>query len=104
MINTVTGLIGQLKTLEYVLYLEGEKIRFKYAGQGEPPEAAKALLHILRDHKSEIVSFLKVAMPKPCMEADGGLVIPFESEPHYHWWKGGQGVKETIEEVRVWRH
>lgn len=97
-------LIAKIRQAGFRVTLDGEKIRFEYAGQGEPPEAAKALLDALRERKNEVIAYLKEAMPKPFLEMDGGLVIPFESEPHYHWWKGGQGVKETIEEVRVWRH
>lgn len=45
-----------------------------------------------------------ISLPLPFFEADGSLVIPFGSESRYHWWKGGQSVKETIEEVRAWKH
>ena len=36
----------------------------------------------------------------PCIEPDGNLVIPFDSDPKYHWWKGGQSVEETIAELK----
>jgi hypothetical protein len=37
---------------------------------------------------------------KPYFTADGTLRIPFDSDPKYHWWKGGQSVKKTIAELR----
>jgi hypothetical protein len=37
---------------------------------------------------------------QPHLTADGTLVIPFDSDPKYHWWKGGQSVKTTLAEVR----
>ena len=29
------------------------------------------------------------------------MSIPFDSDPKYHWWKGGQSVKQTLAEVRA---
>jgi hypothetical protein len=37
---------------------------------------------------------------KPHFTPGGTLVIPFDSDPKYHWWKGGQSVKKTIAELR----
>lgn len=39
---------------------------------------------------------------KPYLAADGTLVIPFDSDPKYHWWKGGQSVALTRAEVVGW--
>ena len=39
--------------------------------------------------------------PRPFLTAAGDLVIPFDSDPKYHWWKGGQSVKQTLAEVRA---
>jgi hypothetical protein len=35
----------------------------------------------------------------PFFTSDGTLSIPFDSPERYHWWKGGQSVKETIAEL-----
>lgn len=96
---TVAALIERLKCLDYSLRLEGERVTFRYAGDGKPPEAAKALLDAMREHKAEVVIYLKEAMPRPYLEPDGGLVIPFGSDPRYHWWAGGQSVAETMKEI-----
>ncbi len=31
----------------------------------------------------------------PHLLADGTLVIPFKSDPKFHWWKGGQSISQT---------
>ncbi len=35
----------------------------------------------------------------PHLTPGGDLVIPFDSDPKYHWWKGGQSVVSTRAEV-----
>ena len=40
-------------------------------------------------------------LPQPFLTADGTLSIPFDSDPKYHWWKGGQSVKATMAEVKA---
>ena len=37
---------------------------------------------------------------KPHFTPGGTLVIPFDCDPKYHWWKGGQSMKKTIAELR----
>ena len=37
---------------------------------------------------------------RPYFTADGTLRIPFDCDPKYHWWKGGQSMKKTIAELR----
>lgn len=36
---------------------------------------------------------------KPYIASNGDLVIPFDSDPKYHWWNGGQGVEQTRTEL-----
>ena len=36
---------------------------------------------------------------EPFLTAGGDLSIPFDSDPKYHWWNGGQSVKQTRAEV-----
>jgi len=38
-------------------------------------------------------------LPKPYIDTDGNLRIPFDSAARYHWWKGGQSIAETLREV-----
>jgi hypothetical protein len=41
---------------------------------------------------------------EPYLTPGGDLVIPFDSDPKYHWWKGGQSVKNTIAELKAARN
>lgn len=36
---------------------------------------------------------------KPIIDENGNLRIPFDSDPKYHHWKGGQGVLVTLKEI-----
>ena len=36
----------------------------------------------------------------PFLTAGGTLSIPFDSPERYHWWRGGQSVAETLQEVK----
>ena len=36
----------------------------------------------------------------PFLMSDGTLVIPFNSPERYHWWRGGQGVRQTVSELQ----
>jgi hypothetical protein len=36
----------------------------------------------------------------PFLMADGTVVIPFNSPERYHWWKGGQSVRQTVAELK----
>lgn len=39
--------------------------------------------------------------PMPYLDQSGDLVIPFSSDPKYHWWAaGGQSIEETVKEIR----
>jgi hypothetical protein len=38
-------------------------------------------------------------MRLPFLTPGGTLSIPFDSDPNYHWWKGGQSVEQTRAEV-----
>ena len=40
---------------------------------------------------------------QPYLTAGGDLVIPFDSDPKHHWWKGGQSVKATMAELKAAR-
>lgn len=38
--------------------------------------------------------------PKPYLDTGGDPIVPFGSDPKYHWWKGGQTLEQTIEELK----
>ena len=37
----------------------------------------------------------------PYIDGSGHVVIPFDSDPQYHFWKGGQHLSVTLQEMKV---
>ena len=56
---TTQELLTRLCGIGYSLRLEGENVRFKYLGEGEPPPRAKDLLRELRRRKEEVLGYLR---------------------------------------------
>jgi hypothetical protein len=63
----------------------------------------EALREDLRRYKPEVLRLLT----RPYLTDKGELRIPFTADPKYHWWKGGQSITETLQELNapadVWR-
>jgi len=97
-------ILADLKALGYSITLEGENIRLRYVGIGEQPTEAQPFIQMLKDHKAEAVEYLKQAQPLPYLDLDGSVVIPFNSDPRFHYWHGGQSIATTEEEVKGWKH
>jgi len=38
---------------------------------------------------------------KPYLDKNNSLRIPFDSDPQYHWWAGGQSIADTLTELSV---
>ena len=52
----------------------------------------------LKCHKTEVLALLG----RPYLNAHGELIIPFESDPKYHYWKsGGQRLAVTLLELNA---
>lgn len=71
-----------------------------------PPERLPHdLCEALRRHKAEILIVLarqSSARPAPYINDQDELIIPFESDPRYHWWKpGGQSLAATLAELNA---
>jgi hypothetical protein len=49
----------------------------------------------IRQCKAEVVALLT----RPHINARGELIIPFNADPRYHWWAGGQSIRETLREL-----
>lgn len=56
----------------------------------EPPKISDAL-ELKRTVRS---------VRKPYLNDNGDLVIPFDSDPRFHWWNGGKSARRTREELR----
>ncbi len=37
----------------------------------------------------------------PYVDNSGHLVIPFSSDPKYHYWNGGQSLSDTLRELNA---
>lgn len=40
-------------------------------------------------------------MTNPYLDERGTLIIPTDSDPKYHYWKGGQSVVTTLKELNA---
>src|SRR5262245_23707193 len=49
----------------------------------------------IRECKAEVVNLLT----RPHINDRGELIIPFSADRKYHWWAGGQSIRETLREV-----
>ncbi len=57
--------VRQLANMGYRFTVNGETIKAKYEGQGEPdPLKAKPLIDLVRQHKTEVVEFLRYYCPR----------------------------------------
>jgi len=53
------------------------------------------LRQYIRQCKAEVVALLT----HPHINARGELIIPCNADPRYHWWAGGQSIRETLLEL-----
>jgi hypothetical protein len=61
-------------------------------------EKKESSCNIYKDWSTGVPGVLN-RRPQPYLTALGDLVIPFQAPERYHWWKGGQSVKETRNEL-----
>ena len=59
-------------------------------------EEIKRAVHVLKEAGPDKV---KAVQKMPYIDEHGVLVVPFDSEPKYHWWAGGQSIIETLKEL-----
>jgi len=115
-----TGLLSELSIIGYQIFLKGENIQLRYNKPDTPPELARLLIDELRKCKAEAMSFLRktdniivsqintdpmhhddVIRQTPYINRHGDLVIPFEADPKYFYWNGGQALESTLNELNV---
>ena len=61
------------------------------------------ILEQLKDSDSAVLTVPRAVVAGerlPFLTAGGDLSIPFDSPERYHWWRGGQSVAETLQEVK----
>jgi hypothetical protein len=53
------GLLSEIVTMGYEIFLVGEDIGLSYQKQDDPPEIARPLIHELKSYKTEVMEMLK---------------------------------------------
>jgi hypothetical protein len=98
--SQVQELIREIEKVGGSIQLKnGDRLRIE-APKGSLTSEIKDALTL---SKKEIIKELKDTQEanKPYIDRYGVLVIPFNSEPKYHWWAGGQTILETLRELRA---
>jgi hypothetical protein len=70
--------------------LPGDKLEIRLASRLTPELRAE-----LRQRKAEVLAL----HTRPHINPQGELILPFTSDPKYHWWAGGQSILETLREL-----
>jgi hypothetical protein len=60
-----SGLLSDLISIGYEIFLEGNDIRYRYQKPGNPPDIVKPLINELKQHKTEVVNILKMGTITP---------------------------------------
>lgn len=95
--------ITDLRALGYSPELVEGRIKLTWKGEGQPDkDEVFSLLDTLKRNKTEVMQLLEAEQvkTKPYLDAEGDLVIPWNSDPKYHWWNGGQSISETLRELK----
>jgi hypothetical protein len=63
-----SGLLSDLATVGYEIFLEGDHLKLRYRKSGTPPETVKSLIDELGKCKTEVVNILKMDNPVSASE------------------------------------
>ena len=99
MVNTkIWKIINKLEDYGVEMNLNGDEIKYSY------PKAKPYPAYLMKDvkkFKQEIIMALKKRpfpmLVLPHISKNGDLIIPFNSDKKFHWWKGGMSSFETRE-------
>jgi hypothetical protein len=98
--NQVQDLIQEIQKVGGSIQLkDGDRLRIE-APKGSLTSDIKYAVTL---NKKEIIKEIKDTQEfnKPYIDKYGVLVIPFQSNPKYHWWAGGQTILETLRELKA---
>lgn len=66
-----------------------------------PAPLPEELRQQLKRCKNEVLGLLEEGV-RPYLTPAGKLIIPFDSDPRYHWWKlGSQSIRATLVELEA---
>lgn len=85
----ISGLVAKGITLS----LDQNQLKLEYP----PGILTDQIRQYLKNNKQAIIDRLreKDNKPIPHISKKGDLIIPFDSDPKFHWWNGGLSTKET---------
>jgi len=87
--------LEELRERGFQVRIEGDRLHCR--GTKEPLNSE--LLGKLKEFKPKIIDLLNEEHPEPFFQPNGNLVIPFDSDPKYHYWKsGGMKLKDIEKE------
>jgi hypothetical protein len=49
--------------------------------------------------QAEVLKRTGKVVPLPYLDDSGDVVIPFDSDPRFQWWAGGQTLNDTLREL-----
>ena len=55
-----SGLLSDLKTIGYEIFIEGDHVKLRYRKPDNPPDTVRPLIDELRKYKAEVVNILKM--------------------------------------------
>ena len=96
---TIQQLFADLDRYRIQVAVEGGELRCR--GKGEHMPAA--LLEELKERKESIIHYLEESHTEtdsnlPYLNKSGDLVIPFNSDTRYHWWRSGRMSPKEIKD------
>ena len=62
------GLLSDLISIGYEIFLEGDNVRYRYRKPDDPPDTAEPLIDELRKNKAEVVKILKMGSADDTIE------------------------------------
>ncbi len=94
---SIHELLGRIENMGGEVWVDSDLLKFKIPNQYCTAE----LMEQLKKSKFEIIHTIKERQPKPYLASNGDLVIPFDCDQKYHWWKpGSMKIKEIREELQ----
>lgn len=93
----VQEFLKQIKARRIHLEINGDRIHIGWPEKTPDPEIREVIIA----RKPEIMQILKEEQPRPYLNQQNDLVIPFESALLYLWWlPGGLKPSEVREELK----
>jgi hypothetical protein len=94
---SVEAIVRQVEASGVSIYVEGDCLLLR----GRGARVTEDVRTLLREHRVEILELLR-SRPATHVGKSGELVIPFDSDKRFHWWKA-RDLDELAERFRAAR-